>query len=134
MPINDNEYTDLFTAETINDEPEVYQGLTASEWSALFRSGAGYSGIFILALTVLSWPLTPVVGLLLGLAITYVVFKKIVKRIPEIRDGKPPGYLEHYVGGKGFRGLLGLAFGKRKREIESEIIMYSLGREGEPDE
>lgn len=134
MNNTNNEYTDPFTAERINDEPEVYKGLTSSEWGVLLKSGSTYALGFIVGFTVLFWPIASLLSIIPAMGFCYFILTRMMKQIPVIRDGKPPGYLDHYVGNRGFIGLVKLTLGGKKKEIESDMVMYSLGREGVSDD
>lgn len=133
MSLENKQYSDQFTAELVNDEPVFFKGLTGSEWSIIVYRGGWYAAALILAVTVLLWPFIKPGGVIVGGLIVWLTLKRLTKKIPAIRDGKPPGYLDHYIGSKGFIGFLKLAYAKKKPPIRTEMVRFSLGREGTKD-
>jgi hypothetical protein len=134
MSAENKDYSDPFTGELVNDEPVFYKGLTRSEWGVLATRGVGYAVAFLFVVSVVLWPFIDIGALFLSGLLCYLTLKRILKKVPDIRDGKPPGYLDHYIGKKGFIGFLKLAYAKKKPPIRTDMVDFSLGREGVEDE
>lgn len=134
MNPENKDFSDPFTAELVNDEPVFFKGLTGSEWGVVILRGGWYAIGFVVALSVVLWPFIKVFAIFFSALIVWLTLNRLIKKIPVIRDGKPPGYLDHYVGSKGFIGFLKLAYAKKKPPVRTDMVRFSLGRERIEDE
>lgn len=133
MSLENKDFSDPFTAELVNDEPVFFKGLTGSEWAIIAMRGSWYALAFIIVLSIVLWPLIAVFSIFVAAFFVWLTLNKLIKKVPAIRDGKPPGYLDHYIGSKGFIGFLKLAYAKKKPPVRTDMVLFSLGREGQED-
>lgn len=120
MKQDENDFTDSFTGDFINEEPIVFKGLTDGEVKSVF-----------LAALVVGAPIGVVVALLIGIPMLIIVFVLLFPIIAvwfiagfmeKARRGKPAGYVEH--------ALHILLVGKRlvKPQFICESYKWGLGR------
>ena len=93
MKQDENDYTDSFTGDFINEEPVVFKGLTDGE----------IKSVFLISLFIGS-PIGVLLGLLSGFPMMMIVFVFVIPLLvvyflagwmEKARRGKPPGYVEH---------------------------------------